>query len=52
MNTTQAPLSDKRVRQALHYVMDLDAIVKNLFAGYGEAVQRRVGRYRFGFNPA
>src|SRR5947209_17349899 len=33
MNTTQAPLSDKRVRQALHYALDLPSIVKNLYAG-------------------
>jgi peptide/nickel transport system substrate-binding protein len=35
-NATQPPLSDKRVRQALHYAMDINSIVKNLFAGQGK----------------
>ena len=52
MNTTQAPLSDKRVRQALHYAMDLDAIVKNLFAGYGKPFSGGLADTDFGFNPA
>lgn len=52
MNTTQAPLSDKRVRQALHYAMDLDAIVKNLFAGYGKPFSGGLADTDFGYNPA
>src|SRR5947199_3793946 len=36
INTTQPPLSDKRVRQALHHGLDVNAIIKNLYAGMGK----------------
>ena len=52
MNTTQAPLSDKRVRQALHYALDLPSIVKNLYAGQGKPFSGGVADTDFGFNPA
>ena len=31
-----SPLADKRVRQALNYAIDVDAIVNNLAGGYGQ----------------
>src|SRR5437016_13853171 len=37
MNTTQPPLSDKRVRQAMHYALDDAAIIKNLYEGMGKS---------------
>jgi peptide/nickel transport system substrate-binding protein len=52
MNTTQAPLSDKRVRQALHYALDMPSIVKNLYAGQGKPFTGGVADTDFGFNPA
>jgi peptide/nickel transport system substrate-binding protein len=35
-NSTQPPLSDKRVRQALAYALDVPALIKNLYAGMGK----------------
>jgi peptide/nickel transport system substrate-binding protein len=33
LNTQKPPFTDKRVRQALYYAIDREAIVKNIFAG-------------------
>src|SRR2546422_8052181 len=33
--STQPPLSDTRVRQALHLALDVDGLVKSLYAGMG-----------------
>ena len=52
MNMTQAPLSDKRVRQALHYALDMPSIVKNLYAGQGKPFSGGVADTDFGYNPA
>ena len=52
MNSTQPPLADKRVRQALHYAMDIQSIVKNLYAGQGRAMSGGVADTDFGYNPA
>jgi peptide/nickel transport system substrate-binding protein len=52
MNTTQPPLADRRVRQALHYAMDVQSIVKNLYAGQGKPMSGGLGDADFGFNPA
>ena len=52
INSTQPPLSDKRVRQALHYAMDLQSIVKNLYAGQGKPFSGGLADTDFGFNPA
>ena len=51
MNATQPPLADKRVRQALHYAMDIQSIVKNLYAGQGRAMSGGVADTDFGYNP-
>ncbi|PWU53203.1 peptide ABC transporter substrate-binding protein [Micromonospora sp. S4605] len=34
-NTQAAPFNDKRVRQALHYAIDKDAVIKTALNGYG-----------------
>lgn len=34
-NSSAAPFSDKRVRQALHYAIDKDAVIKTALNGYG-----------------
>jgi peptide/nickel transport system substrate-binding protein len=52
MNASAPPLSDKRVRQALHHATDVNAIVKNLYAGQGKAFTGGVADTDFGFNPA
>ena len=52
MNATQPPLSDRRVRQALHYALDVPALVKNLYAGQGKPYSGGVADTDFGFNPA
>ncbi|HYR40180.1 MAG TPA: ABC transporter substrate-binding protein [Methylomirabilota bacterium] len=52
MNTTQPPLSDKRVRQAMHYALDIPAIIKNLYAGMGKPFSGGVADTDFGYNTA
>jgi len=52
MNATQPPLADKRVRQALHYAMDIQSIVKNLYAGQGRPMSGGVADTDFGYNAA
>ena len=52
MNTTQPPLSDKRVRQAMTYALDVPAIVKNLYAGMGKPFSGGVADTDFGYNAA
>ncbi len=51
-NSTQAPLSDKRVRQALQYAVDVPAIIKNIYAGQGKLLSGGVADVDFGHNPA
>jgi len=52
MNTNQPPLSDKRVRQALQYAVDVNAIIKNIYAGQGKPLSGGVADVDFGHNPA
>ena len=40
INATQPPASDKRVRQAMHYALDVNGIIKNLYAGQGTRLRR------------
>ena len=51
-NTLQPPLSDKRVRQAMHFAMDVPSIVKNLYAGQGKPISGGLADMDVGFNPA
>jgi peptide/nickel transport system substrate-binding protein len=51
MNASQPPLSDKRVRQALHYAVDTPSIVRNLFAGQGKLMSGMLADTDFGYNP-
>jgi peptide/nickel transport system substrate-binding protein len=50
MNASQPPLSDKRVRQALHYAVDAPSIVRNLFAGQGKLMSGMLADTDFGYN--
>lgn len=52
MNTNQPPLSDKRVRQAMHSALDVNGLVKNLYAGMGKPMSGGLADTDFGFNPA
>jgi peptide/nickel transport system substrate-binding protein len=52
MNTTQPPLSDARVRQAMHYALDVPAIVRSLYAGMGRPFSGGLADTDFGHNPA
>src|SRR5215470_2175932 len=52
INSLQPPLSDRRVRQALHYALDINAIVKNLCAGQGKPFTGGLADTDFGYNPA
>ena len=48
---TFKPFQDKRVRQALNYAVDKDAIVKNTLNGYGRLLATSVIPEAFGYNP-
>src|SRR6266545_2783738 len=52
INTNQPPLSDKRVRQAMHYALDVNGIVKNLYAGMGKPFSGGLADTDFGYNGA
>jgi peptide/nickel transport system substrate-binding protein len=52
MNSTQPPLGDKRVRQALHHALDVNAIIKNLYAGQGRPMTGGLADTDFGHNAA
>ncbi len=47
------PTADKRVRQALNYAIDKDALIKYVVKGYGAKVQgQMLSKDYFGFNPS
>jgi peptide/nickel transport system substrate-binding protein len=50
INATQPPTSDKRVRQALTYGLDVGAIIKNLYAGQGKPLSGGLADTDFGYN--
>ena len=45
------PLKDKRVRQALNYAIDKQAIIEAIFAGYAKQVSTILPSQTFGFDP-
>jgi len=51
MNATEAPLNDKRVRQALHHALDVPSLVRNLYAGQGKPFSGGLADTDFGYNP-
>ena len=51
MNDNQPPLSDRRVRHAMHYALDVNGIVKNLYAGMGKPFSGGLADTDFGYNP-
>lgn len=48
----ESPLRDRRVRQALNYAIDKEALVKNVMLGFGKVLDAQlVGSDGFGYNP-
>jgi peptide/nickel transport system substrate-binding protein len=52
MNASQGPLADKRVRQALNYGVDKDAIIKTLLGGIGEPINGPLTNAHEGFDAS
>jgi peptide/nickel transport system substrate-binding protein len=52
LNALKKPLSDVRVRQALNYATDVDAIVKNVLDGNGRRLPGPFTPNMFGYDPA
>ncbi len=50
-NTNQKPFDDRRVRQALNYAVDWDAIIRSIMGGYGRRVAEPAMPYMFGYKP-
>ncbi|MDP8921373.1 MAG: ABC transporter substrate-binding protein [Chloroflexota bacterium] len=46
------PFKDKRVRQALNYAVDVDAIIKNTLNGFGRRLNSSVIPEAFGYAPS
>jgi len=51
MDTSQEPYTDKRVRQALNYATDWNAIAQGVYAGYARAVPGPILPHLFGYKP-
>jgi len=47
----QGPVADKRVRQAMNYAVDVDAIIKEVLDGKGIRVATMLTTNHFGFDP-
>jgi len=45
------PMADKRVRQALNYAVDVNAIIQNVLEGHGFRVATPLTKDHFGYNP-
>lgn len=48
INTHYGPLSDKRVRQALNYAIDREALIKNVLFGLGQAMNSPLPNFALG----
>ncbi|HED24493.1 MAG TPA: ABC transporter substrate-binding protein [Firmicutes bacterium] len=51
MNCDMAPFDDVRVRQAINYAIDMDAIVDNVLLGYGTTVAGPLLPHGFAVHP-
>jgi peptide/nickel transport system substrate-binding protein len=51
LRTEVKPLDDVRVRQAINYAVDIDAIIKNVLGGNGTRVAAAVPFHTFGVDP-
>ena len=52
LNALKKPLSDPRVRQALNYATDVDAIVKNVLEGSGGRLEGPLTPQMFGYDAS
>jgi peptide/nickel transport system substrate-binding protein len=52
LNALKKPLSDVRVRQALNYATDVDAIVKNVLDGNGRRLEGPLTPQMFGYDAS
>jgi peptide/nickel transport system substrate-binding protein len=50
-NTTRKPFDDLRVRQAVNYAIDRDAIIKNVLEGHGEPLHGPFSERWLGYDP-
>ena len=51
INVKDGPQKDVRVRQALNYAVDKEAIVKNILGGFVDAASQPVPSVAFGYDP-
>ena len=51
-STPGSPILDKRVRLAINYAIDRDAIIKHVLENYGEKVATLAPRIVFGYDPS
>jgi len=47
-----SPWKNLKVRQAVNYALDKDALVKTVLEGYGRVIPTNVGPDSYGYNPA
>jgi len=52
LNAFKKPLSDVRVRQALNYATDVDALIKNVLEGNGHRTPGPLTPLMFGYDPS
>jgi peptide/nickel transport system substrate-binding protein len=52
LNALKKPLADVRVRQALNYATDVDALVKSVLDGNGRRMDGPFTPHMFGFDPS
>jgi peptide/nickel transport system substrate-binding protein len=52
LNALKKPLSDARVRQALNYATDVDAIIKNVLEGQGRRLEGPLAPLVFGYDAS
>ncbi len=51
LNVSHEPTSDLRVRQALNYAVDKDAIIKSILQGYASPISSMQSSKSFGYDP-
>ena len=50
-DVAEYPVDDVRVRQAINYAIDIDAILEEILGGYGKAISTYQSELSFGNNP-